>query len=691
MASASQESAGGSEVLRGRKQSSSVWNYFTYDSTARRAVCNAAECKFAQSGRITSNLRTHLSRKHLDQYNALLEAEKKADSAAGKKTSTAKRVSKWSNDAESQASATNALAAFIACTPTSVNAVQHRMFSTFCARLRSDYVVPGRTKITDTMDELYAVMKAKVGSALQNGGLITICADIWTKKGMTESFLGVTAHFLSPEWEHKAVTLAVRSLRRPHTASRIKAMVYQIIEEWKIPRDRFFIIVTDNGANMTAGFKEVSLDLIDEEDSEAVAEANQECEALATTAVLNASMDEEALSESVEQGLATSEPSTPADPDAVIREEMQDYDAQEADHDATFDEIQRIPCFNHLLQCVVRSFDTVKECRDIIKKAKKLVSKFNHSNTATAALVDRSGKKLLGDVETRWNSTYIMLKRLCELKDDVDHVCEQNGWDSFLPQEWSTIDALRKFLEPFDTYTSISSGQDYTTNDMYVAILLELDKHCRASFQSRKTMVSVAAHVVVAALDQRFARFLDPNNTKHNPFYLAGCFLNPFLWRLLTNEQVDSAVKFVKATYGKYFPSEISPGPSTDEQQPSPKRARFANLSDKLGDLRTHMVAERSRSTLENEIGRYKAASYPEFTEQSDAVRFWKSSHGKGFEKLSKIAAAVLGGVATSTSTEQLFSVSGFQTVGRRNRLGGHRLEVETLLNKNLSFYENSV
>ncbi|XP_055356666.1 uncharacterized protein LOC129601792 isoform X2 [Paramacrobiotus metropolitanus] len=509
---------------------------------------------------------------------------------------------------------------------------------------------------------------------------------------MTESFLGVTAHFLSPEWEHKAVTLAVRSLRRPHTAVRIKEMVYKITDEWKIPRDRFFVIVTDNGTNMTAGFKEVSLDLFDEENFEAVAEANEECEALATTAVLNASMDEEALSESVEQAELTSgDTLTPVDPDAVIREEMQNYDEAEADHDRTFAEFQRIPCFNHLLQCAVRSFDTVKECRDIIKKAKKLVSKFNHSNTATAALIDRSGKKLVGDVETRWNSTYIMLKRLCELKDDVDNVCEQNGWDSLLAHEWSAIDALRKFLEPFDTYTTISSGQDYTTNDMYVAILLELDKHCRTALQSRRSMVSAAAHVVLAAVDQRFARFLDPQNVKHNPFYLAGCFLHPFLWRLMTNEQVDSAVKFVKATYGKYFPSAPAPGPSSDEQQPSPKRARFTNLSDKLGNLRTHMAAERSRSTLENEIGRYKAASYPEFTEQSDAVRFWKSSHGKSFEKLSKIAAAVLGGVATSTSTEQLFSVSGFQTVGRRNRLGGHRLEVETLLNKNLPFYEDFV
>lgn len=74
---------------------------------------------------------------------------------------------------------------------------------------------------------------------------------------MSESFLGVTAHFV-----HKAsnkshrVTLACQSFTAPHTAARIYTIVDKVINEFGLKPADIFAIVTENGFNLVAAFKE---------------------------------------------------------------------------------------------------------------------------------------------------------------------------------------------------------------------------------------------------------------------------------------------------------------------------------------------------------------------------------------------------------------------------------------------------
>ena len=67
-------------------------------------------------------------------------------------------------------------------------------------------------------------LKAKVLARMNQARKVAICVDIWSKKGLTASFLGVTVHFFTPQ-DHKwhRVTLAVRRLASPHTADHVEA------------------------------------------------------------------------------------------------------------------------------------------------------------------------------------------------------------------------------------------------------------------------------------------------------------------------------------------------------------------------------------------------------------------------------------------------------------------------------------
>ena len=61
------------------------------------------------------------------------------------------------------------------------------------------------------IDIVLIELKANIGSYIAQAQKLSICADIWTKKEMTASFMGITAHFFSKK-DHRrhSVTLAVK-------------------------------------------------------------------------------------------------------------------------------------------------------------------------------------------------------------------------------------------------------------------------------------------------------------------------------------------------------------------------------------------------------------------------------------------------------------------------------------------------
>ena len=110
--------------------------------------------------------------------------------------------------------------------------------------------MPGRFKIARELDMLFD------RKSLDSAERISLCADIWSKKGMTASFLGLTAHYYSRSKKAKCnITIAVRRFESPHTAERVSKLVDEIVCEWKIPYYKIFRILTDNGSNMIAAFK----------------------------------------------------------------------------------------------------------------------------------------------------------------------------------------------------------------------------------------------------------------------------------------------------------------------------------------------------------------------------------------------------------------------------------------------------
>lgn len=127
-----------------------------------------------------------------------------------------------------------------------------------------------RSAISKGIEKVVIELKAKLG-IFAGSKKISICADIWTKRGMSSSYLGITRHFYSKKDHHRhTVTLAVHRLPSTHTGDNIGELVDDVLNgEWEIPHSRVSATLTDNGSNILAAFHPrvfESVDDVEEDD-----------------------------------------------------------------------------------------------------------------------------------------------------------------------------------------------------------------------------------------------------------------------------------------------------------------------------------------------------------------------------------------------------------------------------------------
>jgi len=107
-----------------------------------------------------------------------------------------------------------------------------------------------------------------------------------------------------------------------------------------------------------------------------------------------------------------------------------------------------------------------------MKHAHAVVQKFNSSTKATESLIAICGKKLVKDCPTRWNSKFLMLEHLIDVKDQLKVVL-----DDIAASEWRTLSNITCLLQPFAKFTSLLSGYEYTTLSCVIPAIMDINIH----------------------------------------------------------------------------------------------------------------------------------------------------------------------------------------------------------------------
>ncbi|GAV00534.1 hypothetical protein RvY_11367 [Ramazzottius varieornatus] len=502
------------------------------------------------------------------------------------------------------------------------------------------------------MDKVYKQLLTNMKFVLRRGRKISLSADIWTKRGMTESKLGMTARLYDPHSKvMRRMTLACRTFPPPHTAARLFKLTMDILAEWDIAPSKISAIVTDNGSNMVAAFKA----FVDSNGSDSHNESDEDEEGVTVTA------------DDTEE--------------ANVVEEVDEYMQFAEQCDRELDgRIERHSCTIHRLQTAVRVFEKDEMLKPIIRKARVIVKTFRMSTVATGELIKATNLTLIADVSTRWNSTLLFLKRLDLVQDSVKEIMARHlKIPGLTPGEWVT--------------DKLSADKEATIHRVHFYIN-GLVRHLECIRDALSKLDFSSFHLdnpfdqVILAMESELSRVLgyviNERDPKFDAVYIASTFLHKKLRLTLPHRVASLASRWLALKSSDWYEqiiSDILPEPA------DPNVTSKFNTDDDLDFfVAASLEVAPHNSPFDLEIQTY--ISLPASTEDNtddNSELFWIQNAGK-FPLLSRVALDILAIPAASSAPERVFSIGSAATMGKGNRLAGHNLERKILSLRNTEY-----
>ena len=222
-----------------------------------KVVCVHCKMEISYPGN-TTNLSDHLNRRH---STISLHGEGVAK-ARGQKRLTdfmQQRREKWNrSSAESQAM-DHDIASWIAEDGLPLYLLQKSGFKKFMAKRFPQYDICSRTHLLSLIDKLYEERRGNLLTELSQIPSLAITTDLWTSVA-NDSYLSLTAHFISLNWELKHVVLGTFPMPEgeSHSADTIEAKLKELLESWNVNR-KVMCCVTDNAKNIVNACSQLGL------------------------------------------------------------------------------------------------------------------------------------------------------------------------------------------------------------------------------------------------------------------------------------------------------------------------------------------------------------------------------------------------------------------------------------------------
>ncbi|GBC04867.1 hypothetical protein RclHR1_05900014 [Rhizophagus clarus] len=126
--------------------------------------------------------------------------------------------------------------------------------------LRKDVFIPSTDTIKNYIMTFFEDSQKKIASILKNiSSKISFTIDAWTSLN-NNSFLGITAHWITENWELKSFLLDFIKLKEPHSDTNIKEAFLKSLKNFNI-ESKILGITTDNASNNITFLKAVETDL----------------------------------------------------------------------------------------------------------------------------------------------------------------------------------------------------------------------------------------------------------------------------------------------------------------------------------------------------------------------------------------------------------------------------------------------
>ena len=327
------------------------------------------------------------------------------------------------------------------------------------------YNIPSRKYFAERMiPQIYEEVCARLTGLLDPdmNWSISFTTDTWTAENTVQSFMGLTAHWLTDAFVNMSFVLDCSPFAGHHTADGLLCAFQQMLSKWNIDSSRCHVVLRDNAANISKCFRIAS--------------------------------------------------------------------------------IPSLGCFAHTLQlCVRDGLLSQRAVSDIVTVSRKLVGHFKHSSSATSRLKELQAElglphhQLIQDVSTRWNSTFYMLRRLCEQRRALSVYCsEVDGASCPTAYRWSIAENVVSLLAPFEECT-----RDVSSDAARIFVVIPLVAILRniLSRYGNDAGVKTLKSSLLESVNERFA------NIQEEPLYAISSLTDPRFKQKFFTEAVLTTIK----------------------------------------------------------------------------------------------------------------------------------------------------
>ena len=343
----------------------------------------------------------------------------------------------------------------------------------------------------------------------------------------------------------------------------------------------------------------------------------------------------------------------------------------------------RQACFAHTLNlCVQHAIKNDETTQKVVKRVKDIVSFFRSSNQAVDELKEvhalKKSKfyKLKQDVETRWNSTYIMLESFEKQRVAVTTVLGNRGkLDAILTDtELQQLTETLAVLKPFFQITTEISAENHTSISKIIPMIIIMENFLTSQKSSLSTELKDQLDSCFKETgNQRFATFatfLDPRFKDKMFKEDQKLVIKQELTKYMEDKKPQEEEKTTKETN-----KEAKETTSTEETQEN--AFKFWATFDKETEEELDIMAD--VSAIDLEMSRYLEGR--RCARETNILKWWKENE-KYFPNMSTVAKKYLCIPATSVPSERVFSKAGEIVSARRSRIKSKNVDMILFLNK---------
>ncbi|XP_070135882.1 uncharacterized protein [Drosophila bipectinata] len=226
----------------GRDSNKNVHQFFKFNSVEKKSMCNV--CGIKLSGNHSTNLRRHLTTKHMDIFNEW-------NNSGSTKLTDSEEKRKISYQTSEQA----IVSSLIKIVTTDGKPFKFLDSEGFNEIMDPIYNALGMNPVTSRNIMNFVSIKEQFVKenirALAKGKMVSLKIDVATR--MNKAILGINLqmiHASLAKTEIVVKTLGMIELGESHTGVYIKTKILQILDDYGISLDQIYSITSDNGRNM---------------------------------------------------------------------------------------------------------------------------------------------------------------------------------------------------------------------------------------------------------------------------------------------------------------------------------------------------------------------------------------------------------------------------------------------------------